>query len=226
MLTVIGAALLLAGCTETDREVMCEEGWNEAERKMSVSTAVESPPSGRVAVSGALVVRGLETRLCTTLVAGGRCGEPSLRVVGIGNAFRAVDGMTVKQLDPPTGWTEAVSIDGVVDEGALRIPLTCRSVRAIEHFSDETGQRLHRDLFFSGEDADFLSFEAAPDPDIVAARRREWGRFSVLVMVDSPQPALEWRLEQLEPYFVEPPSGEPDRRGIVWVRLERQAGPV
>lgn len=39
-------------------------------------------------------------------------------------------------------------------------------------------------------------------------------------MVDSPQSALQWSLEQLGPYIVELPTREPDSEGVVWVQLE------
>jgi hypothetical protein len=212
--------LFLAGCGGTTREADCVDGWAEGTRQVSVREAVEDPPSGIVSVQGALVFRDLETRLCATLLAGGRCGEPSLGVTRMGNPPRAVEGMTVKQANPPVAWTESVSVDGFVEDGDLRVPLSCRSAEVIEHFAAETGQRLHRDLFGSGSDADYLNFDAAPDPQLAGARRAEWGRFAVLVMLESAQPALDWTLEQLGPYVVELPSGEPDRNGVVWVRLE------
>jgi hypothetical protein len=216
------AALLLTACGRTEREAACQEGWVEGTRRVSVREAVYDPPSRVVSVEGALVFRSLETRLCTGLAPGGRCREPSLAVVGLGNPLRALEGMTVLQTDPPSGWTESVSIDGTVEDEELRVPLTCRSARVIEHFAEETGQHLYHDLFGSGSEADVLDFEAAPDPDIAAARRREWGLFGVQVMVESQQPALAWSLEQIEPYIVELPSREPDARGIVWVRIEEQ----
>jgi hypothetical protein len=216
----VALVLFLAGCGGGAQESSCVEGWQEGTRDVSVREAVEDPPSGVVSVQGALVFRDLETRLCASLLAGGRCGEPSLAVARMGNPFRAVEGMTIEQADPPIGWTESMSIDGFVEDGELSVPLNCGSERVIEGFAEETGQRLHRDLFGSGSDADFLNFEAAPDPDVAAAREREWGRFSVLVMVESRQPALEWSLEQLGPYVAELPSREPDSRGVVWVLLE------
>jgi hypothetical protein len=214
-------AFLLTACGGAHREAACQDGWVEGKQEVSVREAVEDRPSGVVSVEGALVFRDLETRLCAGLAPGGRCRQPSLAAVGLGNPLRALEGMTVEQADPPIGWMESVSIDGVAKDGELRVPLTCRSARVIDHFAEETGQRLHRDFFFSGGDADVLDFEAAPDPDIAAARRREWGLFGVRVML-APQAALEWELEQLGPYVVELPTREPDADGIVWVRIEER----
>ena len=85
------------------------EGWQEAEQTISVREAVDDAPDEVVSVQGALVFRDLETRLCATLLAGGRCGEPSLRIATIGNPMRAIEGMTVEP-DEPTGRLDGVGL--------------------------------------------------------------------------------------------------------------------
>lgn len=166
-------ALALASCGGTTQEADCVTGWQEAEQTISVRAAIDDAPDEVVSVQGALVFRDLETRLCATLLAGGGCGEPSLRIASIGNPLRAVEGMTVEQTGPPVAWMESVSLEGVVEDGVLSVPLTCGSERVIEHFADKTGQRRYRDLYGSGGDADHLNFEAAPNPETAAARRDE-----------------------------------------------------
>lgn len=188
---------------------------------MAFAEAVEEEPTEPVRIDGmGMVTRdGEETLVCARLVGSPRrCSEPRLRVEGLGNAFRAVEGLERRGVrDGTIGWSESVTAEGIVRDGRFVLLPRCDTQRVIAHLEDAFGTAVYRDLFVSNADADYVTFDAAPSRREAAVQRRRWGRFSVAV-VHEPADPLRWVLEQHEPYVEQV---GPMRRGIRWRKLER-----
>jgi hypothetical protein len=88
-----------------------------------VQEALESDAEGPLLVSGALVARGDDVRLCSALAESypPQCGQPSLRVENVD--FATIDG-PISEAEGVT-WTEQpVTLRGEVDGEILRLGAT------------------------------------------------------------------------------------------------------
>jgi hypothetical protein len=197
--------------------------------RLSVPEALWTKAGVPVEVRGALLVRrGEPIRLCTRLIETQpfpTCQEPALTVEGLGDPYRAVEGLersegrTTTQAEPAAGWASSVTITGLVTDATLHVARSCASEQVLARFEEQTGQELALDLFPGTVEREHLNFEALRDRAAARARREEWGRFSIVVWPGKPADAIAEERTQLSPYLLRDTS-EPDQRGIVWLLLE------
>jgi hypothetical protein len=223
------AVVLAAGCG--GEKQTCIEGANELRRaeRVTVPEAVGTQTGEPIQVRGALLVRrGDPVRLCTRLIDTEpfpTCQEPAFVIEGLGNPYRAIEGLQTPrrtlatQEEPAAGWAESLTMIGLVEDDTLHVPLSCQSRRVVEHFEERTDQELALDVFPGFAERGHLNFEALRDPAAVRARRREWGGFSIVVWPGKSTDALAEERAQLSPYILRDAS-QHDERGIVWLLLE------
>jgi hypothetical protein len=225
-------ALAIGGCGgDGGSEEACrpDDETTEDAPRLTIRQALEEQPSASVRVRGALLTRlDGPALLCSALAESypPQCGAPWVRVEGLGNPFRVFEGMHVTGQDglqptsPTVGWLESIELPGLVERGVLTLEQPCSSTRVIDHFREETGEVLYRDLFVSNDKIDVLNFEAAPRSAEAGRRRREWGRFGIGVFLKEKQQALQEAFEQQTDAIGDAPPVRPDERGIVWARSD------
>ena len=223
------AAVLTAGCGGDERTCRPDDApLIAATPTTSVARALRADRSGTVRLRGPLHVRrGGPVRLCTRLAGRRppRCGGPSVVVQGLGNPYRAVNGMETAGTgggEPPVGWARSVTIAGRLEGRTLRVSIACATQDVAELVAESGGPTVFLDLALSNAATEHLNVEGHRDPSRVRAAQRRWGRFDILVFPGHDAQALDQAIAQAEPYIIGGLAAVPalDRDRVTWLRLD------
>ncbi len=208
--------LTLTGCVHGDDAT--ERGCRGSEEKVPArATAIDDAKDqdGELRrVRGAVIVqrrRGGDrsaVRLCTAVTSSRPpdCVEPSLTVVGMRDVTEAFEG---GETAGRTSWVESASIGGRIRGDEIWLEPYCTTLSVIEHFEDETGDRLSLNLRGSIGSVDIVDFGSAPG-HVDAPLLREYGFFRVLVRTPEATKVLIHHLGL--------DRVREDARGIRWIR--------
>jgi hypothetical protein len=186
---VFVTAVSLAGCGgagEARKE--CRDATEPVPRfphRISVDEAVDAADGWRTVEGSIMRTAAGEVFLCSALAESHppQCAGSSLRVEGLRDlaAFEHVEQALGIE------WSSGAHVGGYLDDGVLRVLLSCRAEKIADDFEAKTGLRLTLNTFASNADADVLDVASHPSR-VPSSVRSHYGVFFVVVSGEGRDP--------------------------------------